>query len=192
MRKAKIERKTKETQVSLLLNLDKGEKYEIDTSLPFFNHLLESFAKHGNFYVKLKAKGDVEVDPHHLVEDVGIVLGEAVKMALGNKVGIARYGNFLMPMDEALSYIVVDISGRSYLDYDVDFKNKKIGTFDLDLIEEFFLAFTRASNITLHISLKKGRSSHHIAESIFKGFGKALKDAVEIKTKKILSTKGKI
>ena len=197
IRKAVVKRKTKETDISLIFNLDGRGKNKINTSVPFLDHMLDLFSLHGGFDLQLKGKGDREIDDHHLVEDVGLALGEAIKKALGNKKGIERYGNFLVPMDEALSYIVVDISGRPYLKYNVkfnpDFKwlNKE---FNYNLIEDFFRALVSRADITLHISLKHGSNNHHISESIFKGLGKALGQAVNInpKRKSIPSTKGRL
>lgn len=195
MRKAKIIRKTKETDIELFLNIDGKGKYNIDTSIGFLDHMLELFVFHSKFDLKLKSKGDTKIDQHHLVEDIGICLGEAFKKTIGDKNSINRYGNFLMPMDEALSFVVVDISGRPYLKYNVKFKPQyKKENFDFDLIEDFLNAFTNSAFITLHISLKYGRNNHHIVESIFKGFALALSQAVKItnKRKKIPSTKGSV
>lgn len=191
--KARIKRNTKETQVDLTLNLRGKGRYKINTSIPFFDHMLSLFALHGNFDLNVRAKGDIEVDEHHLVEDIGIVLGMALKKALGDKTGINRYGNFLLPMDEALSYVVVDISSRPNFSFESKFK-KPYFKFDFDLVEDFFQACTMNAGINLHICVKKGRSNHHIAESIFKGFGKALSQAVSRnpKSKKLPSTKGKL
>lgn len=188
-----LKRITKETQINLKLNIYGTGKYKINTSIPFFDHMLAQFALHGNFDLNLKAKGDREVSDHHLIEDIGIVLGTAIKKSIKNKTRIKRYGNFLMPMDEALSFVVVDISSRPLLVYNVKFK-PPYTEFDFDLIEDFFQAVAANAGITLHITMKYGRSNHHIAESIFKGFGKALKDAVSLRsrTSRILSTKGKL
>ncbi|MDI6641006.1 MAG: imidazoleglycerol-phosphate dehydratase HisB [Elusimicrobiota bacterium] len=192
--KVKIKRITKETQVYLELNLRGKGKYKIDTSIPFFDHMLSQFALHGNFNLKLLADGDRELGDHHLIEDIGIALGNAIKKFLRDKRGIKRYGNFLMPMDEALSYVVVDISSRPYLKYNVKFKKPYSIEFDFSLIEEFFQALVANAGITLHISMKAGQNNHHIAESIFKGFGKALSEAVSKSrvSKGVPSTKGKL
>jgi len=202
MRKTKLMRKTKETDVKIELNLDGKGNFRINTSLPFLDHMLSLFAKHGLFDLKIKARGDRKIDDHHLVEDIGIVLGVAIKKSLGNKKGIERYGNFLMPMDEALSYVVVDLSGRPYFSFDVKFKRRIAGIrvikreeeFDYSLIEEFFRAISNNAEMNLHIKNYSGKNNHHIAESIFKGFGKALAMAVKInpRIKGVPSTKGKI
>ena len=194
-----MQRKTAETDIKLSLNLDGRGKYEIDTTIPFIDHMLSLFSKHSLIDLKIKATGDTEIDYHHLVEDLGIVLGEAIKKSLGKKTGITRYGNFLLPMDEALSYVAIDVSGRPYFSFDVKFM-KTIGTipiiknlkdFDYSLIEEFFRAVATSCGINLHIKNHTGKNNHHIAESIFKGFAKALQQAVKInkKIKGIPSTK---
>lgn len=192
-RKARITRKTSETQVDLAIDLDRPGDVRVKTTIPFLDHMLNLFAHHGKFALSVKASGDTEIDDHHLVEDIGIVLGQAVLKALGKKEKINRYGNFLLPMDEALSYVALDISGRPYIDYRVSFadKNEK---FDYDLLQDFFTAVAQNAGITLHIDQKRGRNNHHIAESIFKGFGRALAQAVSIneKQKGIPSTKGKL
>lgn len=192
-RKAKIIRQTKETDVAIELSLDKTKPISINTSIGFFDHMLTLLAYHGNFSLKIKAKGDTQIDNHHLVEDVGITLGKAFDKALGKRSGINRYGSFLIPMDEALSYLSLDISGRPFLDYDVKFKPNST-EFDYDLLEDFFYSLAINSRITLHISLKRGRSNHHIAESIFKGLGRSLSQAVSFDNKKsgIPSSKGRI
>ncbi len=162
-RKATIKRKTKETDISLDLNLDGSGKYSINTSIPFFDHMLSLMCKHGLFDVKLKAKGDIDIDDHHTVEDIGIVLGKAVKQALGDMKGISRYGQASVPMDEALASVSLDISGRPYLVYRVEFPKKgKIKDFDPDLIEDFFQAFVSNINITLHVNVLYGRNIHHM------------------------------
>ena len=193
MRKAKIVRKTKETNVTVELNLDRAKPVKISTTVPFFDHMLTLMAYHGGLGLNIKASGDTEIDDHHLVEDVGITIGKTLLKALGAKKGINRYGNFLLPMDEALSYVVIDVSGRPYLSYKVKFKPNCSG-FDFDLLNDFFYALALNAGITAHIELKKGRNNHHMAESIFKGFGKALAQAVSISKgkKTIPSTKGKL
>lgn len=192
-RKARILRKTNETDVKLELNLNSSKPVAVDTTIPFFDHMLNLMASHGNFSLKIKACGDTEVDNHHLIEDIGITLGSAFNKALGKKKGIKRYGSMLLPMDEALSYVSLDVSGRPYLDYSVKFKAAKSG-FDFELLEDFFYAFAINARITLHISLKKGRSNHHIAESIFKALGRSLGQAVMVDSKRkgVPSTKGKL
>jgi len=194
MRKVKISRKTKETDITLELNLDGRGKYNINTSVPFFDHMMSAFCLHGNFDLSIKAKGDTDIDQHHLIEDIGIVLGQAIKKCLKNKKNIVRFGNFLLPMDEALSYVVIDISNRPYLKYKVRFKKQFENiNFDFGLIKEFFKGLVNNAGITLQVSLLEGENNHHIAESIFKGFAKALYQATRI-NKKIsrVSTKGKL
>jgi imidazoleglycerol-phosphate dehydratase len=192
-RKALIHRKTKETDIRMELNLDGTGRSRISTPILFLNHMLENFAKHGSFNLVVRAKGDVEVDQHHTVEDLGIVLGEAFKKALGNKRGFNRAGYFVFPMDEVLSVVAVDISGRSYLNFDTNFVKEKIGDLDTDLIKEFFLGFSRALGATTHIRMLYGENDHHKVESIFKGFSKAMKMACQKDIKNgIPSTKGVI
>jgi imidazoleglycerol-phosphate dehydratase len=195
MRKAKVERKTKETDIAAEINLDGSGKYSINTSIPFLDHMLSLMCRHGLFDAKLKAKGDVEIDYHHTVEDVGIVLGKAIKQALGYMKGISRYGQASVPMDEALASVSLDISGRPYLVYKVEFpKKSKLKDFDPDLIEDFLQAFVSNSSITLHINVLYGRNTHHIIEAIFKGLGRALRQAVTIdpRIKGLPTTKGKL
>ena len=194
MRKAKIKRKTFETNINIELNLDSNKKSEISTTIPFMDHMLVLFSAHAGIYLKIKAKGDTEIDDHHLVEDIGITLGQAFKQALGDKKGIVRYGHFLLPMDEALAYVALDISGRPFLSYEAKIEFQQTG-FNYDLIQEFFIALVNNAGMTLHIKMMKGRNNHHIAESIFKGLGRALAIAVSINKKnknKIPSTKGSI
>jgi imidazoleglycerol-phosphate dehydratase len=193
-RKAKINRKTSETDVSIEINLDGVGNGQISTTIPFLNHMLNLFSKHGFFDLKIKSKGDTDIDDHHLVEDIGICLGEAVKKALADKLGIARYGAALVPMDESLCSVVVDLSGRAYLVYHVSFGEKKIRDFDPALLKEFFKAFSDHGGITLHINLMYGRNNHHIAEAVFKAFSRALREAVtqSDKIEGILSTKGRL
>ena len=195
MRKAETERKTKETEIVLSIDIDGKGRSEIETGIGFFDHMLTLFAMHGGFDLKIKCKGDLEVDGHHTVEDVGIALGEAFNKALGDKKGITRYGDKTVPMDEALNLAAVDISGRGYLNFDAFIPTEKIGEFDSELVEEFFAAFTRSAKITLHIVQMAGENSHHIAEGIFKAVARALREAVKVQTefKEILpSTKGVI
>ena len=192
MRTAKVDRKTKETDINVTINLDGEGKYTIDTSIPFLDHMLSLMCKHGLFDLKIKAKGDIDVDYHHTVEDIGIVLGKAIKQALVDMKGISRFGQASVPMDEALSTVTLDISGRPYLVYKVEFpKKSKIKNFDPDLIEDFLQAFTSNSSITLHVESLYGRNTHHIIEAIFKALGRALKQAVKIdpRIKGIPSTK---
>lgn len=193
-RHAQISRKTKETSIALQLNLDGTGRYQVKTPLPFFNHMLELFSKHGLFDLTLKATGDVEVDDHHLVEDVGLVLGEAIKKALGNKSGIRRYGFFTLPMDEVLTTVAIDFSGRPSFVYRTPLKSGKIKSFDVELVEHFFESFTNAAAVNLHINVWYGRIKHHIVESIFKGFAKACDMATQRdpRIQGIPSTKGKL
>lgn len=194
-RKTQIYRKTKETDIKIELNIDGKGKTDILTPIPFLNHLLDNFGRHGLFDLKIKAKGDIEIDQHHTVEDVGISLGEVFKKALGGKRGINRAGYFVFPLDESLSVVAVDISGRAFLNFDCKFKKEKIGDLDSDLIKEFFWGFARSLEATLHIRVLYGENEHHKAESIFKAFGKAMKTACS-RDKRILkelpSTKGVI
>jgi imidazoleglycerol-phosphate dehydratase len=195
MRKAKVDRKTKETDIKVAINLDGKGKYTINTSIPFLDHMLSLMCKHGLFDIRLKAKGDIDVDYHHTVEDIGIVLGKGVKQALGNMEGVSRYGQASVPMDEALASVSLDISGRPYLVYKVEFpKKSKIKDFEPDLIEDFLQAFASNSGITLHVESPYGRNTHHIIEAIFKALGRALRQAVFIdpRVKGVLSTKGGI
>ncbi|MFN3551336.1 MAG: imidazoleglycerol-phosphate dehydratase HisB [Endomicrobiia bacterium] len=191
-RKVNIKRITKETNVQLKLNLDGKGKYKISTTIPFLDHMLEQLVLHSNFDLFLKAKGDTYIDDHHLVEDIGLVLGEGFLKSLKDKRGIERYAEVITPMDEALSYVVVDISGRPFLNYEVKFfPEYKKSSFDYNLIYEFLKSFVNEAKITLHIKLLKGKNNHHICESIFKSLARALKQAVSIKKYKNLpSTKG--
>src|SRR4030043_675026 len=193
MRTAKVDRRTKETDIKIMLNLDGEGKYTMDTSIPLLDHMLSLMCKHGLFDLKIKAKGDIDVDYHHTVEDIGIVLGKAIKQALVDMKGISRFGQASVPMDEALASVTLDISGRPYLVYKVEFpKKSKIKNFDPDLIEDFLQAFVSNSSITLHVESLYGRNTHHIIEAIFKALGRALKQAVTIdpRVKGVPSTKG--
>ncbi|MBI1870923.1 MAG: imidazoleglycerol-phosphate dehydratase HisB [Chlamydiae bacterium] len=190
-REAKIIRKTRETNIEIQLNLDGHGKYEISTGMGFFDHMLESLTKHAHFDMKLKAKGDLHVDFHHTVEDVGLVLGEAIQKALGKKEGIERFGFSYVPMDEALARVVLDLSGRPYLVYRVKTDMTKIRDFDLTLVHEFFKALSQTGFMTLHIISEVGQNPHHIYEAVFKAFARALKMAcTKGKAKSIPSTKG--
>jgi len=195
LRETSFQRKTKETDIKIDLNIDGRGKAGILTPIHFLNHLLNNFTKHGLFDLQIQATGDIEIDQHHTVEDIGICLGEAFKKALGDKKGINRAGYFVFPLDEALSVVALDISGRAFLNFDCKFKKGKIGDLDSDLIKEFFWGFVRHLEITLHIRALSGENNHHKAESIFKAFGKAMKMACS-KEKRILrelpSTKGLI
>ena len=193
MRVAKLSRKTNETDITLSLNLDgKGESV-INTGVDFLDHMLTLFAKHGKFDLEVTCKGDVQVDDHHSVEDIGICLGEAFKEALGDKKGICRYGSLILPMDEALILAAVDLSGRSYLGFDVNLPSKKVGSFDTELVEEFFLSFVRTAGLNLHIKSLSGSNTHHIIEGSFKAVARAMCAAVKIDPDfkdEIPSTKG--
>lgn len=193
-RKAKIDRKTKETSVIVEVNLDGNGNYKIKTGIPFFDHMLSLFCKHGLFDLKIKARGDLEVDMHHLVEDVGILLGKAIQQALGKKEGIKRCGASLVPMDESLCIACVDFSGRSYFVFNVPFKKSIKRGFDLELTEEFFRALANNALVNLHINLLYGKNLHHVIESIFKASGRAFSEAIQIdkKIKGVLSTKGNL
>lgn len=193
MRKSEINRTTAETNIKLSLELDGAGKSDINTGCGFLDHMLTLFASHGRFDLSVACKGDVDVDYHHSVEDIGICLGKAFAEAVGNCKGIKRYGNMILPMDESLVLCALDVSGRAYLAYGLDIKAEKIGDFDTELIEEFLLAFVRNANITLHVKQLDGRNAHHIAEATFKAFARALRQAVEIDEKaqnEIPSTKG--
>ena len=191
MRIYEMTRKTAETDLFLSLNLDGTGKSSVDTGCGFLNHMLTLFAAHGKFDLTVKCIGDTDVDDHHSVEDIGIVLGQAFQAALGDKRGITRYGSFLLPMDEALIQTAVDISGRACLCYGLEIPTEKIGSFDTELVEEFFLAFTRNCPMSLHIRQLAGRNSHHIVEGTFKSVARSLKAAVALDgTNDIPSTKG--
>ena len=193
MRKSEIKRKTAETDIELFFSLDGEGRSNINTGCGFLDHMLTLFASHGCFDLDVSCKGDVEVDFHHSVEDIGICLGQAFKQAVGDCKGIKRYGNMILPMDETLVLCALDVSGRAYLAYGLDIPAQKIGDFDSELIEEFFLGFVRNAGITLHIVQLDGRNSHHIAEGTFKAFARALADAVSVDEKranKVPSTKG--
>ena len=191
MRTCEISRKTAETDITLKLNLDGTGKSRIDTGCGFLDHMLTLFAAHGKFDLEVSCKGDTHVDDHHSAEDIGICLGLAFQRALGEKRGITRYGSFLLPMDEALILTAVDISGRSCLCYDLQIPTQKIGSFDTELVEEFFLAFTRNCPMSLHIRQMAGKNSHHIVEGCFKSFARSMKQAVATDgTQDIPSTKG--
>lgn len=193
MRSTQIERKTAETDVRLTLSLDGAGRAQIDTGVGFLDHMLTLFAAHGRFDLTVRCAGDTQVDDHHSVEDIGIALGDAVAQALGEKRGIRRYGSMLLPMDEALVLCAVDLSGRSCLRMQAAFPSQKIGTFDTELVEEFFTAFARRAGATLHLRQLDGTNSHHIAEAMFKAFGRALSEAVSLDARlagEIPSTKG--
>lgn len=193
MRTASIKRDTLETQIELSLNLDSKDQVSINTGCGFLDHMLTLFANHSDIGLSVNCKGDTNVDYHHTVEDIGICLGNAIKSALGDKMGINRYGNFILPMDEALVLTAIDFSGRAYLAYDLDIPTEKVGGFDTELVEEFFYAFVRNAECTLHIKKMSGTNSHHIIEGAFKSIARTIKQAVAIdanKANEIPSTKG--
>ena len=194
-RKATIDRKTKETDIKIALNLDGTGVYSVKTSVPFMDHMLSAVAKHGFFDLTIKAKGDIEIDDHHTVEDLGIAFGQALKKALGDSKGIRRYGDATVPMDETLAQVVMDLSGRPYLAYQVELPKKyKLKDFDPGLAEDFFQSIANHAGMNLHIRLHYGRDVHHMLEGIFKAFGRALDQATSLdpRIKGVLSTKGKI
>lgn len=191
-RKGEVYRKTGETEIKISLNLDGTGTFSGSSGIPFFDHVLTALTKHGNFDLHLEAQGDLEVDGHHTVEDIGIVLGQTLTQALGNKRGINRYGHIILPMDEALILVALDISGRPFLNFAVDLPPVMLGTFDSQLVEEFLRAFCVHGGLTLHVKLLSGKNTHHIIEGIFKALGRTLRHAVEWdpKIKDIPSTKG--
>lgn len=193
MRTSQINRKTAETDIALILRLDGTGKSTVNTGCGFLDHMLTLFAKHGRFDLEIACKGDTEVDDHHTVEDIGIALGTAFKEALGNKKGITRYGSCILPMDEALIVSAVDLSGRGYLAYELSIPTQKVGTFDTELVWEFWIAFTRNAECTLHLRQPVGSNSHHIIEGAFKSVARSLKKAVAIDpayAEEVPSTKG--
>jgi imidazoleglycerol-phosphate dehydratase len=177
-RSANVSRNTLETQIDVALNLDGSGNSSFDTGIPFLEHMLEQIARHGAFDLEISANGDLHIDDHHTVEDIGITLGQAFKQALGDKKGIMRYGHAYVPLDEALSRVVVDFSGRPGIEYRVEFKRPRVGQFDVDLFHEFFQGFVNHAPATLHIDNLAGHNAHHVAETIFKAFGRALRNAV--------------
>ena len=194
-RTAKVERNTKETQITAEINLDGNGEASLKADLPFLEHMLEQVAKHGMLNLDINANGDLHIDAHHTVEDIGIVLGQVIDKALGDKLGINRFGSSYVPLDESLSRVVLDFSGRPGLEYNVTYPRSKVGSFDVDLIQEFFQGFVNHAKATIHIDNIRGGNSHHIAETIFKAFGKALKASISIDPRninRIPSTKEKI
>ena len=191
-RTATVQRKTKETQIELALNVDGSGRYDVQTGVPFLNHMLELFTRHGLFDLTVRATGDVEVDDHHTVEDVGLTLGQAFKQALGSKAGIRRFGEATVPLDEALINVVVDLSGRPFLAYDLKTRQTRIGTFDVELIHDFLLAFVNENGMNLHVRMLAGRNPHHVVEATFKGMARALDLATQRdpRVRGVLSTKG--
>ena len=195
MRSAKKERNTLETQISVYVNIDGSGKRVFDTGLPFLEHMLDQIARHGMFDINIEATGDLEIDAHHTVEDIGITLGQAFAEAVGDKKGIRRYGHAYVPLDEALSRVVIDFSGRPGLEYSVNFSRSSVGDFDVDLFFEFFQGFVNHAMVTLHIENLKGHNSHHQIETVFKAFGRALRNALEKDPRmrdQMPSTKGKL
>ena len=194
-RQASVERNTQETRISASLNLDGTGKSSFQTGVPFLEHMLDQVSRHGRFDISVQAQGDLDIDAHHTVEDVGIVLGQAFAEALGDKKGITRYGHAYVPLDEALSRVVIDFSGRPGLEYRVSYPRARIGSFDVDLVNEFFQGFVNASQATLHVDNLQGSNAHHIAETIFKAFGRAARMAVCLDSRvgdEVPSTKGRL
>lgn len=190
----RVSRKTKETDITLSINLDGQGKNQIDTGIPFFDHMLDGFARHGLFDLEVSVKGDVEVDSHHTIEDTGIVLGQAVAEALGDKKGIRRYGYFILPMDETLALGAVDLSGRPFLNFRAEFTVPRLGDMDTEMVREFFYAVSYSAAMNLHLKILDAGNNHHMAEALFKAFGKALDMAVseEPRIKDVWSTKGSL
>ena len=193
-RTAAIERNTKETKINATLNLDGSGKGEISTGIGLFDHMLEGFTKHGFFDLTLQVNGDLQVDGHHTVEDTGIVLGQAIKEALGDKAGIKRYGSFLLPMDDALCLCAIDLSGRPFLAFDCAFSAERVGELDTELVREFFYAVSYSAGMNLHLRMLDGTNAHHMIEAMFKAFAKALDEAVSFdeRIQGVLSTKGSL
>jgi imidazoleglycerol-phosphate dehydratase len=194
MREAQVTRNTQETQISVKLNLDGSGRATLATGVPFLDHMLDQVARHGVFDLEVNAKGDLHIDAHHTVEDIGITLGQAFARAIGDKKGVRRYGHAYVPLDEALSRVVVDLSGRPGIEMKIDFVRARIGEFDVDLVREFFQGFVNHAQVTLHIDNLKGDNAHHQAETAFKAFGRALRMAVELdpRTQGVPSTKGSL
>lgn len=193
-RKSSIQRKTGETDITLDFNIDGTGKAEINTGIGFFDHMLNSFARHGLFDLNVRVKGDLYVDTHHSIEDTGIVLGQAIKEAIGEKKSIKRYGSVILPMDESLILCSLDLSGRPYLVFDVDFTTERVGYFDTEMVKEFFYAISYATGMNLHIKMLSGGNNHHIIEGIFKAFAKALDEATMIDSRitDVMTTKGSL
>ena len=189
-----VERKTKETEIVVAVDLEGSGKADIETGMPFFDHMLDSFSRHGLFDIELQARGDLEVDYHHTVEDVGLALGEAFKKALGDKQGIRRFGEASCPLDETLAKVVIDLSGRPYLSYNVKIRPGRVGSFDTDLPHEFYAAFTNQLGMNLHIDVIRGENPHHIIEACFKAFARAMDMATgfDERIRGVLSTKGSL
>lgn len=194
IRKAEVQRKTGETDIRLSLRLEGAGKYDVSSGVPFLNHMLELFSRHGFFDLSLRARGDIEVDDHHTVEDVGLTLGQALREALGDKHGIRRFGEASVPLDEALVHCVVDLSGRPFLAYNLDIRHEKVGSFSTELVHDFFLALANQVGMNLHLNMTQGRNPHHIIEAGFKAFARALSSAVQLdpRVSGVLSTKGSL
>lgn len=194
-RSARVTRNTKETEITVAVNLDGSGACRLETGLPFLEHMLDQVARHGLIDLAITAKGDLHIDAHHTVEDIGITLGQAVAQAVGDKKGIRRYGHAYVPLDEALSRVVVDFSGRPGLVFQVDFARARVGEFDVDLTHEFFQGFCNHAQLTLHVDSLKGKNAHHVAETVFKAFGRALRTALEVDPRmsgEVPSTKGSL
>jgi len=194
-RRAEVTRNTKETQITLSVDLDGRGAARLQTGIPFLEHMLEQVARHGLIDINLEAKGDLHIDAHHTVEDIGITLGQAIAKAAGDKKGIRRYGHAYVPLDEALSRVVIDFSGRPGMEFHVDFPRSRVGEFDVDLVHEFFQGFCNHALVTLHVDCLRGKNAHHNAETIFKAFGRALRMALEMDPRapdSIPSTKGSL
>jgi len=193
-RSAQVKRDTKETQITVCLDLDGTGKSSLDTGIGFFDHMLESFSRHGFFDLEVEAKGDLHVDCHHTIEDTGIVLGTAIRQALGEKKAVRRYGSIMLPMDETLVLCALDLSGRPYFVYDVPFQGERIGEFDTQMVKEFFYAISYSCGMNLHMKKLYGENDHHIAEAVFKAFAKALDEAAGLdgRISNVLSTKGSL
>ena len=191
---AELKRKTKETDITVKLCLDGTGSYDVKTGVGFFDHMLESLAKHGDLDLNIKTAGDLNVDTHHTVEDTGIVIGEAIKKALGNKEGINRYASFIMPMDDALVLVAIDLCNRPYLNFNYEFNVERVGYFETEMVREFFYALSYSAGMNIHIKVLDGNNAHHVIEAIFKAFANALKIAVSVDAnrKGVLSTKGQI
>ncbi|WP_418791702.1 imidazoleglycerol-phosphate dehydratase HisB [Phosphitispora sp. TUW77] len=193
-RKSKVSRTTTETDINVSINLDGKGSYKLDTGVPFLDHMLALWSKHGMFDLDVEAQGDTGIDDHHTVEDIGICLGQAISQALGDKSGIRRYGTAFAPMDESLAMVVIDISGRAFTSLDIPIPAQKVGDFDTELVEEFLRALATNAEITLHVRLLQGKNTHHIIEAVFKALGRAVKEAVSIdeRIEGIMSTKGQL
>ena len=193
-RSSKLQRKTKETNISVSFNIDGTGTSVINTGIGFFNHMLEGFSKHGFFDLELECDGDLAVDCHHTIEDCGIVLGNAIKNALGDKKGIKRYGSFILPMDETVVLCAIDLSGRPYLSFEGEFSSEKVGYMDTEMVKEFFYAISYSAGMNLHIKVLNSGNNHHMIEAMFKAFARALDDAtiIDPRIKDVLSTKGSL